>query len=208
MIRKLLNGKFLNDRPTESVTAAAFIIAFSGVVSRVLGLFRDRMLASHFGAGETLDVYYAAFRIPDLIYNLLVLGALSAAFIPVFTSLVAQKRESDAWKTAAGILNLTALVISGISLLFAICAPWVMHLVTPGFSEESMRSVVMLSRIMFLSPLLLGISAVFGGVLVSLKKFLLYSIAPILYNVGIIIGVLFFVPTWGPVGLAWGVVLG
>lgn len=208
MIRRIINNKILNEKPTESVTAAAFIIALSGIVSRILGLLRDRILASQFGAGDTLDVYYASFRVPDLIYNLLILGALSAAFIPVFTGLFSKDRREEAWKMAAGVLNISILTIGGLSLILVIFAPWVMKVLTPGFSAEKMQMVVLFTRIMFLSPLLLGVSAVFGGVLVSLKKFLMYSLAPILYNIGIIIGVLFLVPLVGPIGLAWGVVLG
>ena len=208
MIRRLINNKLLNEKPTESVTAAAFIIALSGIVSRILGLLRDRILASQFGAGDTLDVYYASFRVPDLIYNLLILGALSAAFIPIFTGLFSKDRKEEAWKMAAGVLNISILAIAGLSVILVFFAPWIMKLLTPGFSPEKMEMVVLFTRIMFLSPLLLGISAVFGGVLVSLKKFLMYSLAPILYNIGIILGVLFLVPWIGPVGLAWGVVLG
>lgn len=208
MIRRILNNKILNEKPTESVTAAAFIIALSGVVSRILGLFRDRILASQFGAGDTLDVYYASFRVPDLIYNLLILGALSVAFIPIFTGLFSKDKKEEAWKMAAGVLNISVFVIAGISLILVLFAPWIMKMLTPGFSAEKMEMVVLFTRIMFLSPLFLGISAVFGGILVSLKKFLMYSLAPILYNIGIILGVLFLVPWIGPVGLAWGVVLG
>jgi len=95
-----------------------------------------------------------------------------------------------------------------VSLILIAVAPWMMKIITPGFSGEKMDLTVQLTRIMFLSPLLLGISGIYGGILVSFKKFLIYSLAPIFYNVGIIIGVVFFVKFWGPVGLAWGVVLG
>src|SRR6185369_16328502 len=98
MIKKFVNNKILNERPTQSIAAAAFIISLAGVASRLLGLFRDRILAGQFGAGDTLDAYYAAFRIPDLIYNLMIVGALSAAFIPVFTELIAKKNEDEAWE--------------------------------------------------------------------------------------------------------------
>ncbi len=208
MIKKLINNKIFSGKPTESVAAAAVIIAVAGIASRVLGLFRDRILAAQFGAGDTLDVYYAAFRIPDLVYNLLVLGALSAAFIPVFTSLHSTEREDDGWKLASGILNLQTIAVFFISGAFALFAPWIMHIITPGFSNEKIATAAVFSRIMFLSPLLLGVSAIFGGILISFKKFMIYSIAPIFYNVGIIIGALVFVPMLGPIGLAWGVVLG
>jgi putative peptidoglycan lipid II flippase len=209
MIRKIFKNKILlNSSPSKSVVSAAFVITLSGLASRVLGLFRDRFLASTFGAGDTLDVYYAAFRIPDLIYNLLILGALSAAFIPVFTSLVSREKEEEAWELASGIMNIAIIFIIVLSGIFAIFAPFLMKILTPGFSPEKMGQVVYFTRIMFLSPLFLGISGIFGGVLTSFKRFLIYSLAPVLYNIGIIIGVLFFVKPLGPIGLAWGVVFG
>lgn len=209
MIKKILNSKILlNSSPSKSIVSAAFVITLSGLASRILGLFRDRFLASTFGAGDTLDVYYAAFRIPDLIYNLLILGALSAAFIPVFTSLISHEKEKEAWELAGGIMNLAIVFISLLSIIFAVFAPWIMKIITPGFPPEKMSQVVFFTRIMFLSPLFLGISGIFGGILTSFKRFLIYSLAPIFYNLGIIIGVLFFVKFMGPIGLAWGVVLG
>ena len=208
MIQKIINNKILNGGPTKTVAGAALVISIAGILSRLLGLFRDRVLASQFGAGDTLDIYYAAFRIPDLVYSLLVVGALSAAFIPVFTGLVAKKDEEAAWKLSSGILTLGVIVLAVASLLLAIFAPYVMRIITPGFSEDKMAEIVVFTRIMFLSPLFLGISAVFGGMLVSFKKFLVYSLAPIMYNIGIIIGAVFFVNIFGPIGLAYGVVLG
>jgi putative peptidoglycan lipid II flippase len=208
MIKKLVKNKFLNEKPTQSVAAAAFIISLAGIASRILGVIRDRILAGNFGAGDTLDAYYAAFRIPDTLYNLLVLGALSAAFIPVFTELVSKKNEEKAWRMASGILMLQVCAMTLLAIIFAVFAPFFIKLITPGFSPEKMQTTVMFTRIMFLSPIFLGISAIFGGILVSFKKFLAYSIAPIIYNIGIIIGAVVLVPMMGTVGLAWGVVLG
>lgn len=208
MIKRLAKNKFLNEKPTQSIAAAAFIISLAGIASRVLGLLRDRILAGQFGAGDTLDAYYAAFRIPDLIYNLVIIGALSAAFIPVFTQLITEKKEEDGWKLSSGILSLQICITGILLVILAIFTPQLMHLVTPGFSGEKMDLTVTLTRIMFLSPFLLGISGIFGGILVSFKKFLIYSLAPIFYNIGIIIGAVYFVKLWGPIGLAWGVVLG
>ena len=93
MIRELFTAK------VNSITAAALLVAFSSIVSRFLGIFRDRILAGQFGAGDTLDIYYAAFRIPDLIFNLLILGALSAGFVTVFSSLINHKFEFKSNKT-------------------------------------------------------------------------------------------------------------
>lgn len=209
MIRRILNNKLLvNSNPSRSVLSAVFVITSAGLASRFLGLLRDRFLASTFGAGDVLDIYYASFRIPDLLYNLLILGALSAAFIPVFTGLISQDKEKEAWILSNSLLNLAVIFIVGLSLVMAVFASPIMNLIAPGFSEEKMDQVVLFTRIMFLSPLFLGISGIFGGILTSFKRFLSYSLAPIFYNLGIIIGVVFLVDLWGPVGLAWGVVLG
>ncbi|MDO9231253.1 MAG: murein biosynthesis integral membrane protein MurJ [bacterium] len=208
MIKKIINKTFLNSHVSSSVVSAAFLITIAGLLSRIMGLFRDRLLASTFGAGDTLDIYYAAFRIPDLIYNLLILGALSAAFIPVFTGLISNEKEKEAWELASGIMNLAMGFIVLLSILLCIFSKELMEIITPGFSVEKMETVVLFTRIMFFSPLFLGISGIFGGILTSFKRFFIYSLAPIFYNAGIIFGILVFVRFWGPIGLAWGVVLG
>ncbi len=197
-----------SSKPTVSLGGAAFIIALAGVLSRLLGFVRDRLLASSFGAGDTLDAYYAAFRLPDFIYGLLVLGALSAAFVPVFTGLLSKHEDRAAWQLMHNILYLLLLTLGGVALLGILLAPWVATLIAPGFPPEKQALVASLTRIMLLSPILLAVSAVFGGVLISVKRFLAYSLAPIFYNVGIIIGIILLVPVLGTIGLAWGVVLG
>lgn len=207
MIKALAN-KFRNSTPSKSLASAAFVIAAAGVASRLLGLVRDRILASQFGAGDALDIYYAAFRVPDLIYNLLILGALSAAFIPVFTSLLAREEENEAWELVNLFLTTALVFLVVLAAVLAIFAPYLVKIITPGFPPEKMQSVVALTRIMLLSPIFLGISGIFGGILNSFKRFLIYSLAPLLYNLGIIFGALFFVKPFGIAGLAWGVVLG
>lgn len=199
---------------------AAGIVAFSSLASRLLGIFRDRILAGEFGAGATLDVYYAAFRIPDFIYNLLILGALSAGFIPVFTALWKKGNAEnfsnpslprgidEAWWFVSNVVNVIALFLIAVSLAGSFFAPAVIRWITPGFSPENRVLTVELTRIMFLSPLFLGLSGVVGGVLQSAKRFFIYSLSPIFYNAGIIIGALYFTPLFGPAGLAWGVVFG
>ena len=194
--------------PIHSVSMAAFIIAVAGIASRLFGFLRDRILAAQFGAGDTLDAYYAAFRIPDLLYSFLVLGALSAAFIPVFTELYVQKKEHEAWRLSSQVLHLLVFALGLVSIVAMIFMHSLMDVLVPGFSPEKKELTEQFTRIMLLSPILLGISAVFGGVLVSLKRFVLYSIAPIFYNLGIIFGAVFLVRIIGPSGLAWGVVLG
>ncbi|MFA5162955.1 MAG: murein biosynthesis integral membrane protein MurJ [Patescibacteria group bacterium] len=203
----------------NSVTVAAALVALSSLASRALGVLRDRILAGRFGAGLDLDIYYAAFRIPDLIFNLLVLGALSAGFIPIFSSLIKDMKcdrrvcysdspNREAWYLAANVLNILSLGLIILSLAGVILAPQIISLITPGFSLEAKAKTVELTRLMFLSPIFLGISGVLGGILQSFKRFFLYSLAPILYNLGIIFGALYLSEDFGMLGLAWGVVIG
>lgn len=193
-----------------SIVSAALIIGASSLVSRVVGLLRDRTFTTLFGAGDTFDAFIAAFRIPDLIFNLIVIGALSAAFIPMFTEkLVAGKGgKKEAYRFALSILNMMGLGIGVLSILYILLAPWIVPLITPGFSGEKLSLTIELSRIMALQPFLLAVSFVFSGILNSYKRFLAYALAPILYNLGIIAGAIFFVPRIGVEGLAWGVVFG
>lgn len=203
---KFLTDKIFNSQ-SRSITSAALVLALASLASRLLGLVRDRMLAGQFGAGDTLDVYYAAFRIPDLVYNLLIMGALSAGFIPVFLAL-RNKDDKESWKFVNSLLNILLVGLLILGGLFFIFTPWLMKLITPGFDGDKINLTVMLTRIMFFSPLLLGASSVWGGVLQSAKRFLIFSLTPIFYNLGIIFGILFLVPRFGAPGLAWGVVLG
>lgn len=203
------NNKILNGQ-SRTITSAAIVLALASLASRFLGLLRDRLLAGHFGAGDTLDVYYAAFRIPDTVYNLLVLGALSAGFIPVFVGLWREHADSkkEVWDFVNNVLNILGAGLIFVAVVFFIGAPFFIKLITPGFSGDKMNLTVALTRIMFLSPILLGASSIWGGILQSLKKFLIFSLTPIFYNLGIIGGVLFLVPRFGIYGLAYGVVLG
>jgi len=206
--KTIASFRVFGSTPAKTIGGAALIIAIAGIVSRLLGFLRDRLLAAQFGAGDTLDAYYAAFRIPDLLYNLLVMGALSAAFIPIFTDFLSEKKERAAWKLASSVLQWIVVLLGALSICAAIFAPALVALIAPGFSDEKQSLTVELTRIMLLSPILLGISAVFGSVLVSFKRFVAYSFAPLLYNLGIIAGGVFLVPTLGVSGLGWGVVAG
>lgn len=210
----MVSLKKIFSHETSSITSAAVIIAGASLLSRILGVVRDRVLAAGFGAGDDLDVYYAAFRIPDFVYNIVILGALSAGLIPIFVSLFKGGRagnyedNKEAWDLINNILNIVGVFLIAVCFILAIASPWLVPLITPGFGDEKMQMTVNLTKIMFLSPLLLGLSGIFSGVLQSLKRFLMFSIAPIMYNLGIIFGALFLVKPFGLVGLAYGVVLG
>jgi putative peptidoglycan lipid II flippase len=195
-------------RENTTVGGAALVIALFGVASRLLGFVRDRILAGTFGAGDVLDAYYAAFRIPDFLYGLLVAGALSAAFVPVFTELREKNGGRSAWDLASGVFVLVVCVLGGTALLAFVFAEPVMSFVVSGFSSEKQELSTNLMRIMLIGPVFLGMSAVFGSVLVSFRNFIVFSLAPLFYNVGIILGAVLFSRFFGPSGLAIGVVLG
>ncbi len=195
-------------RKTQTIGMAALIISLAGIASRFLGFLRDRLLASQFGAGDTLDAYYAAFRLPDLFYSLIVLGALSAAFLPVFTELRSQKKEIEAWRLASDVLGLLTVVLGIACFLGVVFAGSVVTMVAPGFVGEKRELTISLTRIMLLSPIFLAVSAVLSGVLMSFRRFIAYSFAPLFYNTGILFGILVLVPLIGVSGLGWGVVIG
>lgn len=198
--------KFLNIQ-TKSISFASLILAVSYFFSAMMGLLRDRLLAGRFGLGNELDIYYAAFTIPDFIALILVFGAISSAIIPIFSSYLVNSKD-EAWKYTAALLNVFLVFLIFICLIFILFAPFFVALITPGFSPEKREITVTLMRIMFLSPIILGISNIISGILQVFKRFLVTALAPIMYNLGIIFGILFFVPKFGLVGLAFGVVLG
>ncbi|PIS39431.1 MAG: murein biosynthesis integral membrane protein MurJ [Candidatus Nealsonbacteria bacterium CG08_land_8_20_14_0_20_38_20] len=192
---------------TKNINSAAFILGITSLISALLGLIRDRLLAGTFGAGGELDVYYVAFRIPDFINMVLIIGAIAAAITPIFSQHLIRSRE-EAFKFLSNLLNVFLFFLIIISIILIIFVPQIISLIAPGFSPEKKELTVLLTRIMFLSPILLGMSNIISSILRVFQRFLITSIAPILYNVGIIIGILFFVPLMGLQGLAWGVVLG
>lgn len=203
MLNRLFNSE------SKSITGAALLLSTTTLISRIIGLLRDRIFAHYFGAGSVMDAYYAAFRVPDLIYNLLIAGALTAGFIPVFIKLFYESEDkSVAWKLVNNVLNIVGVTLAFITFFGIIFTPLLVKMVAPGFTEENLDLVVRFTRIMLLSPLFLGISMVLGGVLQSLRQFLLYSFAPIFYNLGIIFGAAVLTKIFGVTGLAYGVVLG
>jgi len=204
--------KRLINRPITTITAAAALVASFSVASRFLGVIRDHILAGSFGGGVELDMYYAAFRVPDFVYNLIVLGALSAGFIPIFSEMIKKSATSDNKEKivnlANNIFNALLLLIIVLSILGIVFADTLTSWVAPGFSVEAKAQTSILTRIMFLSPIFLGMSGVLGGILQSYKRFFVYSLSPVFYNLGIIFGALVLVRHYGLAGLAWGVVLG
>ncbi|MEW6610565.1 MAG: murein biosynthesis integral membrane protein MurJ [Patescibacteria group bacterium] len=193
---------------TKSIGRGAFIISVFAVLSRVVGLVRERLLASTYGAGPVTDAYFAAFKIPDFIFTILVLGALSAAFIPVFIKVREEEGEARAWRVVGSVLTILTAILTLLALIAALAAPLLMRVFVPGFSVEYMMLTVRLTRIMLISVIFFGASHVCSGVLNAAHRYVAFSFAPLFYNCGIIIGITLFTRFWGPLGLAWGVVLG
>ncbi len=201
-----------------TVTGGAIIIALASILSRILGLVRDRLLASSFGAGDVLDTYYAAFKLPDLVFNILVLGALSSAFIPVFIGYMSKRGQEDdkqgnqsmheAWHVANSILNLLMVGLVACAIIFFIFARQLMPLIAPGFDPAKQLVTMHLTRVMLIAIIFFGASNVATGILSSFRRYLNFSLAPIMYNLGIILGIFVLVPRYGVYGLAYGVVIG
>lgn len=186
---------------------AAFLIGGFSFLSRFIGLTRNSIFASKFGAGDFLDIYYAAFLIPDFIYQLFVLGLLSAVFIPIFSQHLHKSKE-EAWHFANITLNTLFLIIGFFVVILFFAIPYILPLLVAGFSENMKSEAVAMSRIMLLSPVFLALSSVFGGIVQNFKRYVYYSLAPIFYNIGIIIGAVVFEQWFGIYGLAVGVILG
>lgn len=205
MVKKIFKKLF--NFQTKTIPRAALILSLSGLGSILLGFWRDRLLFSRFGASNELDIYYTAFALPDFLNMLLVMGAISAAVIPLFNAYW-QKNEKTARQYVSALLNCFIGLLLASALLFFFLAPLIISLIAPGFSPSKQEAVVNLTRIMLLSPLLLGLGNLISGLLQIFKRFLAASLAPLLYNLGIIIGIFFLVPIFGLTGLALGVLLG
>ncbi|EKD93033.1 MAG: integral membrane protein MviN, partial [uncultured bacterium] len=185
----------------------ALAITFTSGLSYMLGLIRDKSFAYTFGASSTLDVYNAAFVVPDLFLATLVNGALSAAFIPIFANLEKHHKQK-ALEYINQVLSFGMSILIAASVLFAIFLPYLVEFIVPGFSAAQQDQYITVTRLMLISPLLFTISNTFGNVLISTKDFLWYGLSPVFYNLGIIIGVFLFVPSFGIMGLVMGTVLG
>lgn len=199
--------KKLYGHQTQNISLAALILSVFSFLSFLLGLLRDRLITGTFGAGNELDVYYAAFRIPDFIAITLMTGAIGVAIIPIFTKTLVEGKEK-AFNYLSNLLNLSLVSLVVICSILFIFTPQLISVIAPGFSPEKKEITVMLTRIMFLSPILMGISNIISAILRVFQRFLITAVAPVLYNLGSIIGVLFFVPKFGIKGLAYGIVLG
>ncbi|CAN5733524.1 murein biosynthesis integral membrane protein MurJ [soil metagenome] len=192
----------------RTLARAGMIVAGAFFISRVLGWVRLVVITNLFGAGTQLDAYFAAFRLPDTIFQLVAAGALSSAMVPVLAGLFTKGEDERAWKVVSTVLNLMLLALAAMAAVVAVFAPQIVPLFTPGFDVVGTELTVRLTRIMLLSPILLALGAVASSVLNARGRFAAAAVAPSLYNVAIIAGAVLLGPALGVESLAIGVVIG
>ncbi len=183
------------------------ILAFFGVVSLILGIFRDRLLAQVVGVGPMLDVYNAAFRIPDLVYGLLI-AAVSAATVVPFITKHAEENEEEITKKFNSLFFFFGFSLIAFSLVAAACLPFLAPYIVPGFDEFQRHYFVVCSLILMVQPLFLGLSALVSSLAQIKHRFVLYSIAPLIYTLTIIASIPLLYPRYGVIGIVCGVVVG
>ncbi|OGM13831.1 murein biosynthesis integral membrane protein MurJ [Candidatus Woesebacteria bacterium RIFCSPLOWO2_01_FULL_39_23] len=207
MFKKIIEkGKKVFIEPQGSVLSAASLIMLMIVGSRILGLVRQRTLA-HFFTPDDLSLFFAAFRLPDLIFEVLVFGTFSSAFIPVFAKAL-KGGNHRAWNTASTIVNLGLTIFIIFAIVIGVAANPIYEIFTPGYSFAEREVIVKLTRILFYAQGFFVVSYVLTGVLESLRRFLVPALAPLFYNIGIILGTVLLGPKLGLMGPALGVVIG
>ncbi|OGM09526.1 murein biosynthesis integral membrane protein MurJ [Candidatus Woesebacteria bacterium RBG_13_34_9] len=207
MVHKLISkGKKILVDPQQTVLSAATIIMFMILASRVLGLVRQRVLA-HFFTPEELSLFFAAFRLPDLVFEILVFGTFSSAFIPVFSKKLKEGNHS-AWDMASYIVNIGLVIFIALALILSLTADKFYQIIAPGYGLSEQAVISYLTKILFAAQGFFVVSYVLTGVLESSRRFFIPALAPLFYNLGIIIATVFFSKRLGLYAPTLGVVLG
>jgi putative peptidoglycan lipid II flippase len=195
--------------PVASMVRSASIVAIALVLSRALGVFRDVLIARQFGTGGETSAYYAAFRVPDLLFLVVMAGSFGSAFIPVFSGFLQRGEEEKAWRLSSAVITFAAVaVVLAAGAAFVAATPLVRYAIAPNLSPRFQALTVELMRLLLLSPVLLGLGIAAKGILEAQDRFLLPALAPLVYNLAIIFGAVALAPTMGIRGLAIGVVVG
>lgn len=197
--------------PTSSlsrIARAASLVMVLFLASRALGLLREVVIARQFGTSADMDAYLAAFRLPDFLFYVVAGGALGSAFIPVFTGYLTRQDLPGAWRLASAIINWIILALTGLGGLAALFAPWIVQTFFGDFSPEQQALTTELMRWMLISTVIFGFSGVVMGILNAYQHFFLPALAPVIYNLAIILSAWLLGPVWGVRGLTAGVLLG
>lgn len=205
MVKRILH---IFNKEISGLHQAAYLLGFFAVLSQVLALFRDRMLASIFGAGMSLDIYYAAFRIPDILFATVASLVSVSVIIPFLVERI-DRDKAEAQRFLNSIFTFYMLVMVVVSFVLFWFTPVLIRLLFPVISAgEYYRELILMTRILLLSPFLLGLSNLFASVTQVYRRFFVYAIAPVLYNAGIMFGIIVLYPLYGLVGLVCGVICG
>ena len=200
-----------NSENNRQIARAAVTVMFAFILGNLAGLIRQILVTNAFGTQADIEAFNAANRVSETLFNIVAGGALASAFIPTFTSLISKKKHHDAWKLASSIANLLFGIMLIASIFSAIFAPWIVrNLLAPGFinNPEKELLTIKLLRLMLPSAVIFSLSGLVMGILNSNQIFLFPALAPSMYQLGLIIGVLFLSPSMGIFGLAWGVIIG
>jgi len=195
----------------RQIARAAGTVMVAFIISNIAGLIRQILIANAFGTKADMEAFNAANRVAETLFSLVAGGALASAFIPIFTSLLAKEDRERAWRLASAIANLVFLVTVIVGLAAAIFAPWVVrHILAPGFANDPVKEnlTIALMRLMLPSAVIFGLSGLVMGILNSNQIFFYPSLAPAMYQIGMIFGVIFLAPKMGIYGLGWGVIIG
>ncbi|MEK9166655.1 MAG: lipid II flippase MurJ [Patescibacteria group bacterium] len=204
MVRRILT---FFGRELQSIPQAAFLLASSGLCASLFSLFRDRMLGALYGASRPLDIYYASFRVPDFIYTLSLFFAASTALVPVMLEKYSHSKK-EAQTFFSGLLFMLGSLLVVMTAATYLLMPYLLPYIAPGFSAGERAEVLRFSRILLLSPFLLGISNLASVITQSFRRLGVYALSPIFYNVGIIGGIWLLEPKFGLEGIVWGVIVG
>lgn len=193
----------------QQIARSTLTVMIAFAIAKVISLLQTFIIAQAFGVGSELDAYVAANRIPELIVILISGGALTHAFIPIFSGFLAKGETDEAWQLSSHLINTIFFVAFTLSIIVFVLAPWLVpNVVAPGFDAETTQATVDMMRILLLSTIIFAVSGIFSGILNSHQHFLLPAIAPIMFDVGILFGVVFLLPPLGVHGIAIGAVLG
>ncbi len=195
----------------QQIARAAGLVTSAFIISNLVGLFRQILVANAFGTSSAMEAFTAANRISETLFNLVAGGALGSAFIPAFTSLLAKEKRQEAWRLASSITNLVLIILTILAALAAIFAPQVVrYIIAPGFAADPAKEAltISLTRLMLPSAVLFGLSGLVMGILNSRQIFFIPALTPSMYQIGMIFGVLVLAPKMGIQGLAWGVLIG
>ena len=198
-------AKFFEPSPT--VERGAFIIAVVTAFGSALGIVKNTLLGAQFGAGAELDLYFAAFRIPDFLYNIFIFSTLSSSFLPIFSRLIIQGKEK-LWGVLSSLILIFTVVLGICGLVVLVFSHEIVGILAPGFSSVNADRLSLFLRVLMIQPILLAVSNLIAMTLQGFKRFFISSCAPIFYNAGIIIGILVFSQWWGMMGVIFGVICG